>query len=284
MSTEVLRYSAFTSDPRGGNPAGVVLDARALQAGDMQRIAADVGYSETAFLLPRLDGAFDVRYFSPQAEVSFCGHATIAAMVAHAQRHGAGEYVLHAGVGTVRVNVDESLMATLTSVEPRVVPLDASKLRAILIALNWRQDELDPALPPAVAYAGAWHPIIAVSTRARLAQLNYDFDALGALMAHHDWLTVNLVWRENATTFHARNPFPPGGVVEDPATGAAAAALGAYLRAQQALPTTRRFVVHQGRELERPSLLTVCAPEEERSGIRVSGAAVSIDGRDDAGR
>lgn len=88
MNTEVLRYSAFTSDPRGGNPAGVVLDARALHEGDMQRIAAQVGYSETAFLSPRLDGAFDVRYFSPQAEVSFCRHATIAAMVAHAQRHG----------------------------------------------------------------------------------------------------------------------------------------------------------------------------------------------------
>jgi PhzF family phenazine biosynthesis protein len=260
MSGEVLRYSAFTRDPRGGNPAGVVLDARTLHDGDMQRIAADVGYSETAFLSPRPDGSFDVRYFSPQAEVSFCGHATVAAMVAHAQRHGAGEHVLHAGVGTVRVHVDDSLTATLTSVAPRVVPLDAGKLRAILVALDWRRDELDPALPPAVAYAGAWHPIIAVSTRDRLSRLDYDFDALGALMARHDWLTVNLVWRESATTFHARNPFPPGGVVEDPATGAAAAALGAYLLEQDALPTTRCFVVHQGSELGRPSLLTVRAP------------------------
>ena len=277
MSAAVLRYSAFSTDPAGGNPAGVVLDARALREPDMQRIAAEVGYSETAFLSPRHDGAFDVRYFSPRAEVSFCGHATIAAMVAHAQRTGPGARLLHTRVGAVRVDVDESLTATLTSVEPRVVSLDAGRLHGILAALNWRADELDPALPPAVAYAGAWHPIIAVSTRARLARLDYAFDALGALMTRHDWLTVNLVWREDATTFHARNPFPPGGVVEDPATGAAAAALGAYLAAQHALPAQRSFVVHQGSELGRPSVLQVRVPEDVRAGIRVSGGAVSID-------
>jgi PhzF family phenazine biosynthesis protein len=276
VNTEVLRYSAFTDDVRGGNPAGVVLDARGLSAARMQGIATEVGYSETAFLFPRPDGAFDVRYFSPQAEVSFCGHATIAAMVAHAHRHGPGERVLHAGVGAVRVGVDASMIATLTSVAPRVVALGAAELVAILQALAWRHEDLDPSLPPAVAYAGAWHPIIAVSTRARLAQLDYHFDALGALMARHDWLTVNLVWRENATTFHARNPFPPGGVVEDPATGAAAAAFGAYLDAQDALPSSRHFVVHQGAELGRPSLLGVRVPDDVREGVQVSGGAVRL--------
>jgi PhzF family phenazine biosynthesis protein len=277
MNADVLRYSAFTADPRGGNPAGVVLDARTLDGAEMQRIAADIGYSETAFLSPRQDGAFDVRYFSPRAEVSFCGHATIAAMVAHAQRLGPGERLLHTRVGAVRVHVDDALQATLTSVEPRVEALDAGRLRAILAALGWRAGELDSALPPAVAYAGAWHPIIAVAQRTRLARLDYDFDALGALMARHDWLTVNLVWREDAATFHARNPFPPGGVVEDPATGAAAAALGAYLAARQALPPERRFTIHQGSELGRPSLLEVRVPEDVRQGIQVSGAAVSLD-------
>ena len=277
MTAEVLRYSAFSTDPRGGNPAGVVLDARGLSEAQMQRLAADVGYSETAFLSPRADGAFDVRYFSPLAEVSFCGHATIAAMVAHAQRHGPGERLLHTRVGGVRVEVDETLTATLTSVAPRVAPLGHGLLGAILQALNWRIDELDPALPPAVGYAGASHPIIAVASRTRLAQLDYDFDALGALMSRHDWLTVNLVWRENPTTFHARNPFPPGGVIEDPATGAAAAALGAYLRARGALPPGGRFSVHQGIELERPSLLRVHADDDPRAGIRVSGAAAQIE-------
>jgi PhzF family phenazine biosynthesis protein len=276
MNIDVLRYSAFTTDPDGGNPAGVVLDARGMDDARMQRVALDVGYSETAFLLPRQDGSFDVRYFSPRAEVSFCGHATIAAMVAHAQRHGPGERMLHTRAGRVRVNVDDTLAATLVSVAPRLQALDAADLDRILAALHWRRDELDPALPPAVAYAGAWHPVIAVSTRARLSHLDYAFDDLAELMAQRDWTTVNLVWREDADTFHARNPFPPGGVVEDPATGAAAAAFGAYLAAYDLLPQDRRFIIHQGTDLGRPSRLQVHVPDDVLAGVHVSGTAAEI--------
>ena len=276
MTPAVLRYSAFTTDPSGGNPAGVVLDAGGLSDDAMRRIAADVGYSETAFLLPRADGELDVRYFSPLAEVSFCGHATIAAMVAHARRQGPGDFVLHTQAGRVRVTVDAGFIATLTSVPPRVEALDAADLDVVLAALRWQRDDLDPALPPAVAYAGAWHPVIAAASRARLADLHYDFDALAALMASRGWTTINLVWREDAHTLHARNPFPPGGVVEDPATGAAAAALGAYLASQAQLPDGRRFTIHQGHDLGRPSVLRVDVPVDVSEGVRVSGTAVEI--------
>ncbi|HEY5821046.1 MAG TPA: PhzF family phenazine biosynthesis isomerase, partial [Propionibacteriaceae bacterium] len=78
MSTEILHYAAFTQHGSGGNPAGVVLDAGGLEDVEMQSIAADLGYSETAFLWPRADepNVYDVRYFSPLREVPFCGHAT----------------------------------------------------------------------------------------------------------------------------------------------------------------------------------------------------------------
>ncbi len=276
MTPAVLRYSAFTTDPSGGNPAGVVLDAGGLPDDAMRRIAADVGYSETAFLLPRADGELDARYFSPLAEVSFCGHATIAAMVAHARRQGPGDFVLHTQAGRVRVTVDAGFIATLTSVPPRVESLDAADLDSVLAALRWQRDDLDPLLPPAVAYAGAWHPVIAVASRARLADLHYDFDALAAVMASRGWTTINLIWREDAHTLHARNPFPPGGVVEDPATGAAAAALGAYLASQDQLPDDRWFTVHQGHDLGRPSVLRVDVPVDVSDGVRVSGTAVEI--------
>ncbi|HET9902021.1 MAG TPA: PhzF family phenazine biosynthesis isomerase, partial [Actinomycetes bacterium] len=77
----VHRLAAFSADPAGGNPAGVVPDARGLSDRDMLQIAADVGYSETAFLVDAGNGRYDVRYFSPLAEVPFCGHATIASGV-----------------------------------------------------------------------------------------------------------------------------------------------------------------------------------------------------------
>ena len=230
---EVLRYVAFSDDPAGGNPAGVVLDATGLSDERMLAIAADVGFSETAFLLPRPDG-LDARYFSPLAEVSFCGHATIAAAVAHAERSGPGTLHLHTAAGEVPVRTARTpgggWTATLTSVPPRTADLADDDLRDLLALLRIDPGDLDPALPPRLAYAGAWHPVVALASRERLAVLDYDTAGLARLMADRGWTTVALVWRQDADTFSARNPFPPGGVVEDPATGAAAAALGGYLR------------------------------------------------------
>ena len=105
MIAQVLRYAAFTVDGQGGNPAGLVLDARGLDATQMQAIAADVGYSETAFLVARPDesNVYDVRYFSPKREVPFCGHATIAAAVALAERSPAAELIFHTPAGFVSI-------------------------------------------------------------------------------------------------------------------------------------------------------------------------------------
>jgi PhzF family phenazine biosynthesis protein len=276
---ELLHYTAFSDRPDGGNPAGVVLDATGLDDGAMLAIAADVGYSETAFLLSRGGGEFDVRYFSPLAEVPFCGHATIATAVAHAERHGPGELVFHTASGAVPVTVgqrDGRLLATLTSVAPSVTELVDDDLAEILGALGWVAADLEPKLPPRVAYAGAYHPVLAAATRERLAALDYEFERLGALMASRDWTTVQLVWREDDTTFHARDPFPPGGVVEDPATGGAAAALGAYLRTLGLIDPPARLTIRQGDDLGRPGTLLVEVPAGEHNGIAVSGTAVAL--------
>ena len=277
---DVLRYSAFSQHPAGGNPAGVVLDATGADSEVMQQVAADVGYSETAFLFPVGDDDHVVRYFSPQAEVSFCGHATIAAAVAYAERHGPGPMTLHTRSGRVGVLTTASscgnLAATLTSVPTHLAELSADDQSALLAALGWSVDDLDPALPPRVAFAGAWHPVVAVRERARLAELCYDFAALRTLMSWRGWTTVNLVWRASPTAFFSRNPFPPGGVVEDPATGAAAAALGGYLRSLGAVPLPGSITVFQGEELGRPSQLSVHIPEALSSGISVTGHAVEV--------
>jgi PhzF family phenazine biosynthesis protein len=276
---EVLRYAAFSADPSGGNPAGVVLDAAGLDDSTMLAVAAEVGYSESAFLLPRGDGRFGIRYFSPLAEVPFCGHATIATAVAHADRFGTGPMLLDTRSGEVAVStvVDGAgrVTATLTSVAPRSVPLDDGDRDRLLAALRWSADDLDGGLPLRVAYAGAWHPVVAVRERSRLADLSYDFDALGALMAERDWTTVDLVWRSGPTSFDVRNPFPPGGIVEDPATGAAAAALGGYLRALSLVEVPATVSLRQGDDLGRPSRLTVTIPAGE-GGISVTGTAVAM--------
>lgn len=273
----LTRYAAFTSDPKGGNPAGVWIGDTLPDAATMQRIAAEVGFSETAFIAPEKGFERVVRYYSPEAEVSFCGHATIASGVALGEAHGDGVYRLATSVGEVPVEVrtrEGRREASLTSVEPRWSPAAGPLLEAVLASLGWRREELAPAIPPARAYAGAWHLVIAVATRERLAELHYDFDALRRLMLDDGLTTIQLVWRERPALFHARNPFPVGGVVEDPATGAAAAALGGYLRDAKLIEAPARIEVRQGDAMGRPSRLIVDIPP--RGGIVVSGAAVRI--------
>lgn len=294
--TEILRYSAFTTDPAGGNPAGVVLDARSLDEAAMRALAAEVGYSESAFVFPKVPGTtgnaaanttagptrLGIRYFSPEIEIDFCGHATIATAIAWAHRHGAGDLLLETKAGEIAVELavedgveDGDYRATLTSVPTRSREARPEDVAESLAALGWQSSELDPALPPRIAYGGVDHLVLAVSSRQRLADLDYDFERLKALMQARSWITLQLAWRESETVFHVRDPFPVGGVVEDPATGAAAAAFGGYLRDLGRVSPPCHLTLHQGADMGRPSELRVeLRPEDRRS--RVSGRAVPI--------
>ncbi|MFF1644117.1 PhzF family phenazine biosynthesis protein [Streptomyces sp. NPDC058240] len=290
---EVLRYTAFSADPEGGNPAGVVLDASGLDEAAMLAVAAELGYSESAFLTGRGEpggeetsggagssGAreYTIRYFSPKAEVPFCGHATVATALALAERDGPGDLVFGTRAGTVPVTVTREgaeLRATLTSVEPDVADIAPDDLAEALAALDWPAADLDPALPPRIAFAGARHLVLAAATRERLADLRYDFARLEALMHRLDLTTLQLVWRAAPAVFHVRAPFPVGGVVEDPATGAAAAAFGAYLRAEGLVPDTALLTLHQGEDMGRPGTLTVELRTDDAR-VRVSGTGTRI--------
>ena len=130
-------------------------------------------------------------------------------------------------------------------------------LDAALAALGWTRADLDPRYPAHVAFAGNDHLVLGVRDRDTLATLDYDYPSLAALMAEQGWTTAHLFWRQTATTFQVRDPFPPGGVVEDPATGAAAAAFGGYLRDLDLVPLPARLTLHQGVDMGRPSLLLV---------------------------
>jgi PhzF family phenazine biosynthesis protein len=271
------RLSAFTTDPNGGNPAGVWIGDALPDPNEMQRIAAEVGFSETAFVAPAVGSERTIRYYSPEAEVSFCGHATIATGVVLGENEGEGTYQLRTSIGTVSVDVHKhngTYQASLTSVEPNYTPALDALVTEALTALRWTDTELDPSIPPARAYAGAWHLVLAVAEVGRLAELDYDFEALKSLMLRDGLTTLQLVWRESSTVFHSRNPFPVGGVVEDPATGAAAAAFGGYLRDAKLITVPTTILIRQGEAMGRPSQLVVDIPVS--GGIVVTGQAIRI--------
>ncbi|MFJ4224415.1 PhzF family phenazine biosynthesis protein [Microbacterium sp. NPDC089695] len=279
---EILRYSAFAATPEGGNPAGVVLDGGALTDQRMQEIAAEVGYSETAFVVGQAMDApvarYRVRYWSPAAEVPFCGHATVATAVALAERDGAGEVMFdtNAGPVTLRPTIGANGTATVsfTSVEPDVRAVDDDVLDRLLALLGVTREDLDSRYPPKESFAGNRHPVVTIADRELFDQFRFAPAEVAALMREQGWLgTVTVLHAVGPADVDARNLFPVGRITEDPATGSAAASVGAYLRDLGHPERTIR--IHQGAHVRRPSLLTVTIPES--GGIEVSGGAFRIE-------
>ncbi|WP_369059202.1 PhzF family phenazine biosynthesis protein [Caulobacter sp. 73W] len=270
----VAHVAAFSDGDAGGNPAGVVLCDALPSAEAMQRVAAEVGYSETVFSAREGDG-WRTRYFAPEMEVPFCGHATIALGAVLALKHGDGVHTLRLNNSTISVEGrrdGEALTAALQSPPTHSAPASAEQVEAGLALFGYSADDLDPRLPPARINGGASHLVLALNSRAALSAMRYDLTAGQALMRANEWVTISLVHAETERLFHARNPFAAGGVYEDPATGAAAAALAGYLR-DLGWPHGGSIEIVQGEDMGARSRLTAAITPEKGASIRVSGAA-----------
>lgn len=165
-----------------------------------------------------------------------------------------------------------SLMAALQSPRTQSAPASRELVEAALDLFSLNDGDLDPRLPPAIAEAGARHLVLALTSRQKLAEMRYDLERGRQLMTSTGIVTISLVHAETDTRFHARNPFAAGGVYEDPATGAAAAALAGYLR-DLGWPHGGAIDILQGEDMGVPSQLRVEITPEPGASIRVSGAA-----------
>lgn len=274
---DILRIAAFSDGNSGGNPAGVALLEQFPADAEMQRVAAEVGFSETAFA-HRQGAGWRVRYFSPETEVPFCGHATIALGAALALREGNGSFTL--SLNRAEISVEgrrhgEVIAATLQSPPTRSQPAPEALVDEALGLFGYRRDELDPRLPPALAHGGADHLVLMLKAREGLAAMHYELDRGRELMQRHGLVTILLGYAETAQRFHTRNPFASGGVYEDPATGAATAALAGYLRdlSNPAWPHGGRLDIVQGEDMGQRSLLRAEFSAVPGSSISVSGTA-----------
>ena len=274
---KLRRISAFTRDGSGGNPAGVAICPHFPSDEEMQAIAAGVGYSETAFLC-QTDETWQVRYFSPLIEVPFCGHATIASGAALGMDFGPGDYHLQTRAGVVHLFVDKTstgFAAKFKSTQTRSRQAEIELLQRMMAGFGYDPQDLNPDFPPHVANAGANHLILVLREYAALAAMNYQMEQMRRLFMEYNLLTVNLLWQASGSTFHARNPFPPGGVYEDPATGAAAAAFGGYLR-DIGWIGGQELEIFQGAEMGCPSRITLSLHGPRGSGVLVGGETVLI--------
>ncbi|WP_339020371.1 PhzF family phenazine biosynthesis protein [Aeromonas salmonicida] len=291
LESELVRIAAFSDGLQGGNPAGVWIGASLPGAHEMQHIAAEVGFSETAFAAPMStplpQGAqaveptaelreWRVRYFSPEAEVPFCGHATIALGVALARRFGEGEYGLHLNQAVIKVSGwldgEGHWQAALQSPPTHSKPAPAELVATALDLFGYTPADLDPRIPPALIHGGADHLVLALNSRAALAAMEYELEQGRTLMRREGLVTILLAHAAREQLFHTRNPFAYGGVYEDPATGAATAAFAGYLRDIH-WPHGGIIDLFQGEDMGMASHLHAEIPAELGSSIRVFGRA-----------
>lgn len=154
-------------------------------------------------------------------------------------------------------------------------PTHSSRLEAglrdeVLALFGYSAADLDPAIPPAHAHGGANHLVVALDSREKLAAMAYDFETGRNLMRRENLITIMFVQAESARLFHSRNPFASGGVYEDPATGAAAAAFAGYLR-DLGWAHGGSIEIVQGEDMGSGSRLFADIGEAPGSSIRVSG-------------
>jgi trans-2,3-dihydro-3-hydroxyanthranilate isomerase len=286
----------FTTRPFSGNPLAVVLGADGLEDRQMQAMAREFNLSETSFVLsPRAPGAdYRMRIFTPARELPFAGHPSIGTAFLLAEE---GIVRLHGPVTALRQEVGIGVLplevhaeggrpvrVTMTQGRPELgESYEAGQVAALALALGLASDEVRRDLPVQVSSTGIRSLMAPVRDLDALGRIAVDARALReALPAPSDLSGLYAFVLDGSARVRARFFAPELGIAEDPATGSAAGALGAYLLAHGALPSQGdglRLLVVQGVEMGRPSELEVHAlgkPGGAPSQVRVSGSAVTV--------
>jgi PhzF family phenazine biosynthesis protein len=283
QTRRALLVDAFADEPLSGNAAGVIPDGSDLSESQMRAVARELAASETAFVLPSGPADRRLRYFSPTAEVDLCGHATIAA---HAHLHGdgvvdAGEHTVETNVGVLDVEIEADGTVWMTQDAPRVDVVDADydRLGAALGVDSEALRDVGRDVPVAVASTGLPFLVVPVNFLEHLGNAAPDFDAVEALADEYDAAGVYAFTFDALSAdaaLHARAFVPGLGIPEDPVTGTASGACGAYLRRVSAFDELpERMTFEQGHFVGRPGRVLVAARDEIRVGGR---ATTSLDG------
>ncbi|HYS11656.1 MAG TPA: PhzF family phenazine biosynthesis protein [Myxococcales bacterium] len=283
---------AFSAQPLAGNPAGVLLDGAELDASAMQRIASELKHSETAFPLPAREpgAALHLRWFTPEAEVAFCGHATLATfhvLVEEARRIHVPEsgvtrtaFTCKSGLLNVELSrVGGKLRTLIETPASRFAPLQMPA--GVLAALGLVPEALDPRIPPQKSAILEGNLYLALRDRDALARCRPEAAALeqhGKQLGVAGFVVYTLAPKDGIDAA-VRCFFPGYGILEDPVTGSAAGQLGALIQTMLPEPMPRRLVFTQGDEMGRPGRVEVeVRPDQGPGRVRgfIGGNAVTI--------
>lgn len=252
-----MRYyivDAFTDQPFGGNPAGVVLlDGEVFPPEKlMLQIAAELRYSETAFVRRDSEQEFTIRYFTPMAEVDLCGHATIASFaLMHRVLGITGQCLCHAKAGDIYVEAGARVLMQMTPSEILKTIEDTEEVYRALGIFDYT-----PALPVMIVSTGLPDFMIQVEDVETLNRLPLDMNAISAVTEKHNAVSFHVfAFGNDGHTVHVRDFGPLYGIPEESATGTANASLTHYLQQNGCIPPTGDFSFLQGEAMGRPSVV-----------------------------
>jgi trans-2,3-dihydro-3-hydroxyanthranilate isomerase len=257
----------FTDTRFGGNPLAVVMGGEELDGATMQAVAAEFNLSETTFVMPPADpvNTAQIRIFNRTAEMDFAGHPMVGtAFVLANQRPDLTDATFEIPAGIVRIRIERDaggapIAATVATPQPLSI---GEAIEAEVIANVLRLDPSDVVTathPPIIASNGNPY-VIAELTSDALVRCSPDIDAFAAALAAHphcgNRFSVH-VYCKQGRTLRARMFAPLAGTWEDPATGSANAPLACLLLSFEPKAAEASFLIHQGSEMGRPSLLHV---------------------------
>jgi len=273
---KLYRLIAFSEEEKGGNPAGVVIGADNLTYNEMLSMAAEIGYSETAFVMNSNNADFKVRFFTPVDEVDLCGHATVATfnLLRHIGEIELGIYSQETKAGILRIVVHENyiMMEQRKPVFSEVI--DISELEECFDMLK---DNLVDQLPIQIVSTGLRDIILPVKNLEALFRLRPNIEKIITLSEKYDVVGIHAYTLETLkdANMHTRNFAPRYGIVEESATGTSNGALSCYVRKHMKDITERKFVIEQGYCMDRPSriITELLYSDEEIEAVYVGGTA-----------
>jgi PhzF family phenazine biosynthesis protein len=279
----IYTVDAFTRDPLRGNPAGVMPFARGLGEAEMRAVAREVNASETAFVFPTTAADVKIRFFTPSQEVPFCGHALVGALTLLEEMgivKVSGNFSrvrVETGVGLLAVDLvrdEDGLRVDTNQAEPAFRPCSLPADR-VLQVLGLHEDDLRRDLPVELVYTGLWHLMVPLVGPDALDGVLPDFRALAALNRELGVMTTH-VFVAQGDHFACRDFAPAAGIDEDPVTGSAAGALGAYLLRHREIRPAVPIQITQGDAMNRPGEIRVVVGGEAGTpaNVVVGGHAV----------
>ena len=270
----VYRLTAFPKTQKGGNKAGVVLKADLLSKKEMKKIAKEVGYSETAFVMKSESADFKVCFFTPTSEVDLCGHATIATFNLMRDLGIIEEkmYTQETKAGILNIDVKKEMVFMEQPAPIFSEIIDKKKLLSCFKNKDFVHDEL----PIQVVSTGIREIFLPVKDMDTLNLLKPDFNEIIETSIKYQVIGIHVFCLSEEVNAYGRNFAPIVGIDEESATGTSNGALACYL--SKHVTNRKEYILRQGYSMNLPSEIITRLEFSKRgiSKVWVGGNATQI--------